>query len=64
MIPIPLNQTQEEEANEDDAASDDEMDAKIWNPKGLPLDVTGKPIPYWLWKLHGLGVEYSCEVSA
>jgi hypothetical protein len=29
---------------------------------GLPLDVTGKPIPYWLWKLHGLGVEYQCEI--
>jgi splicing factor 3A subunit 3 len=48
---------------EDDEEKEDELDAKIWNPKGLPLDVTGKPIPYWLWKLHGLGVEYQCEVS-
>ncbi|RKP28030.1 hypothetical protein SYNPS1DRAFT_11806, partial [Syncephalis pseudoplumigaleata] len=22
----------------------------------------GKPIPYWLYKLHGLGVEYPCEI--
>lgn len=22
----------------------------------------GKPIPYWMYKLHGLGVEYKCEV--
>jgi hypothetical protein len=22
----------------------------------------GKPIPYWLYKLHGLGVEYKCEI--
>jgi splicing factor 3A subunit 3 len=22
----------------------------------------GKPIPFWLYKLHGLGVEYSCEI--
>jgi len=42
--------------------SDNEVEEKIWNPKGLPLDVTGKPIPYWLWKLHGLGVEYQCEI--
>jgi splicing factor 3A subunit 3 len=45
--------------NEEEESEDDE---KIWNPKGLPLDVTGKPIPYWLWKLHGLGVEYQCEI--
>lgn len=22
----------------------------------------GKPIPYWLYKLHGLGVEFKCEI--
>lgn len=22
----------------------------------------GKPIPYWLFKLHGLGIEYKCEI--
>jgi splicing factor 3A subunit 3 len=26
------------------------------------LDWDGKPIPYWLWKLHGLGVRFSCEI--
>ncbi len=25
-------------------------------------DGDGKPIPYWLYKLHGLGVEYRCEI--
>lgn len=24
--------------------------------------MVGKPIPYWLYKLHGLGCEYECEV--
>lgn len=28
----------------------------------LPLGWDGKPIPYWLYKLHGLGVEYTCEI--
>lgn len=37
-------------------------DQRIYNPLKLPLDWDGKPIPYWLWKLHGLGVEYPCEI--
>nr|CAG8436373.1 5588_t:CDS:2 [Entrophospora candida] len=30
--------------------------------KVLPLGWDGKPIPYWLYKLHGLGIEYPCEI--
>lgn len=33
--------------------SDDE-DEFIYNPLKLPLGYDGKPIPYWLYKLHGL----------
>ena len=29
---------------------------------GLPLGWDGKPIPYWLYKLHGLNVKYNCEI--
>jgi splicing factor 3A subunit 3 len=47
---------------EDDAAYDSDNEL-IYNPKGLPLDpVTGKPIPYWLYKLHGLNNIYKCEI--
>merc|ERR1719272_604031 len=47
---------------EDDAAYDSDNEL-IYNPKGLPLDpVTGKPIPYWLYKLHGLNNVYKCEI--
>lgn len=35
-----------------DSDSDDEEKA-IYNPKNLPLGWDGKPIPYWLYKLHG-----------
>ncbi|KAA8905838.1 hypothetical protein FN846DRAFT_730772 [Sphaerosporella brunnea] len=44
--------------------SDDEADddSKIYNPLKLPLAWDGKPIPYWLYKLHGLGVEFPCEI--
>lgn len=44
----------------DDEESDG--DDKIYNPLKLPLAWDGKPIPYWLYKLHGLGVEFPCEI--
>lgn len=42
--------------------SDEEDEDKIYNPLKLPLAWDGKPIPFWLYKLHGLGVEYPCEI--
>jgi splicing factor 3A subunit 3 len=45
---------------ESDSESDD--DEKIYNPLKLPLAWDGKPIPFWLYKLHGLGVELPCEI--
>jgi len=45
---------------ESDSESDEEE--KIYNPLKLPLAWDGKPIPYWLYKLHGLGVEFPCEI--
>lgn len=38
------------------------MDGGVYNPLRLPLDWDGKPIPLWLWKLHGLGCRFPCEV--
>eukprot|EP00916_Digyalum_oweni_P016850 GHVL01027659.1.p1 GENE.GHVL01027659.1~~GHVL01027659.1.p1 ORF type:complete len:520 (+),score=103.95 GHVL01027659.1:200-1759(+) len=61
----------EEEANDEDSGgeavdnlseSDNEEDKPVYNPLNLPLGWDGKPIPYWLYKLHGLGVEYKCEI--
>ncbi|KAI4167240.1 MAG: hypothetical protein LQ343_007376 [Gyalolechia ehrenbergii] len=45
-----------------DDESDSSGDEKIYNPLKLPLAWDGKPIPYWLYKLHGLGVEFPCEI--
>jgi len=42
---------------------EEEEDGKIYNPLKLPLGWDGKPIPFWLYKLHGLGVDFRCEVS-
>lgn len=35
---------------------------KLFNPKNIPMDWDGKPLPYWLYKVHGLGVEHKCEI--
>ncbi|KAI9316112.1 hypothetical protein BX666DRAFT_1955246 [Dichotomocladium elegans] len=52
----------QDEIELDEQESDDDDEDKIYNPLKLPLGWDGKPIPYWLYKLHGLGVEYPCEI--
>lgn len=53
-----------EEAGGEQGENKEEEDGeeKIYNPLKLPLAWDGKPIPYWLYKLHGLGVEFNCEI--
>ncbi|KAL2163041.1 hypothetical protein VTH06DRAFT_6877 [Thermothelomyces fergusii] len=43
---------------EDKDANED----KLYNPLKLPLAWDGKPIPFWLYRLHGLGQEFPCEI--
>lgn len=47
-----------------DAGDEDDKDDEgpIYNPLNIPLGWDGKPIPYWLYKLHGLGNEFKCEI--
>jgi len=47
-----------EEVEEEEEADE----GPLYNPLNLPLGWDGKPIPFWLYKLHGLGVEYKCEI--
>ncbi|KAJ1646411.1 Pre-mRNA-splicing factor sap61 [Coemansia asiatica] len=63
--------TEEERNKEIEEEEDDETefiieeedkDEQIYNPLNLPLGWDGKPIPYWLYKLHGLGVKFECEI--
>ncbi|KAF9464341.1 RNA splicing factor PRP9 [Collybia nuda] len=53
-------------ANKDNTGPEEENEEeeRIYNPLKLPLGWDGKPIPYWLYKLHGLGVEYRCEICS
>jgi splicing factor 3A subunit 3 len=43
---------------EGEESEEDEDEAKLANPLNLPLGWDGKPIPFWLYKLHGLNIEY------
>ncbi|XP_064473083.1 splicing factor 3A subunit 3-like [Ornithodoros turicata] len=53
----------EESDNEiSESESEEEDNDVIYNPKNLPLGWDGKPIPYWLYKLHGLNISYTCEI--
>lgn len=51
----------EEEVEQAESESDDD-EQQIYNPLKLPMGWDGKPIPYWLYKLHGLGQEFKCEI--
>jgi len=54
------NESDNENMSDDD--SDDDANDIPYNPKNLPLGWDGKPIPYWLYKLHGLNISYTCEI--
>ncbi|CDJ43198.1 splicing factor 3a protein, putative [Eimeria tenella] len=55
--------TDEEEAAAPEEESEAEEDeGPVYNPLNLPLGFDGRPIPYWLYKLHGLGQEFKCEI--
>ncbi|CCG84769.1 protein of unknown function [Taphrina deformans PYCC 5710] len=64
LLPSSKSKTNGEGDDDGDGGSSDggEGDDKIYNPLKLPLGWDGKPIPFWLWRLHGLGVEYPCEI--
>ncbi|KAK2814011.1 hypothetical protein FQN50_000415 [Emmonsiellopsis sp. PD_5] len=49
-------------AHRGESDSESDSEERIYNPLKLPLAWDGKPIPYWLYKLHGLGVELPCEI--
>jgi len=52
----------QEEDDMEVVEEDEDEDKPIYNPLNLPLGWDGKPIPYWLYKLHGLNIEYKCEI--
>ncbi|BFU20105.1 splicing factor 3A subunit 3, putative [Entamoeba histolytica HM-1:IMSS-B] len=47
------------EINEEDLENNEEIRKGIDN---YPIGDDGRPIPFWLYKLHGLGTEFKCEI--
>ncbi|KAK4157166.1 splicing factor 3a [Chaetomidium leptoderma] len=56
------NMTSGAQNRDTEEEEDEEGDDKLYNPLKLPLAWDGKPIPFWLYRLHGLGQEFPCEV--
>ena len=54
-----------EDVMDDDGDDDDGVvveGSSVYNPMNLPIGWDGKPVPFWLYKLHGLGEEFKCEI--
>ena len=61
LLPIEEIKRRAEKKQKAESDSSDE-EKPLYNPLNLPIGWDGKPIPYWLYKLHGLGVEFKCEI--
>jgi len=61
-IQADLDEVSDQEAEEEHDSDNDDNEKPPYNPLNLPLGWDGKPIPYWLYKLHGLNIEYKCEI--
>jgi len=55
-----LEDDNNDEISDSDSDEEEEMTRRCIT--NYPVGWDGKPIPYWLYKLHGLGIEYKCEI--
>ena len=53
---------QEDDSSASEGSDESGDEEVIYNPKNIQLGWDGKPIPYWLYKLHGLNISYCCEI--
>lgn len=52
----------EEQGEQEEEEEEEEEEPVRMTIENYPIGWDGKPIPYWLYKLHGLGIEYKCEI--
>jgi len=52
----------EEKGGVEEEEEEEEEEPVRMTIENYPIGWDGKPIPYWLYKLHGLGIEYKCEI--
>jgi len=58
---LPGEKEAEMEADSDIESSSEEEE-EVRTKENYPVGWDGNPIPYWLYKLHGLGIEFKCEI--
>jgi len=61
-LPELMRDKEEEQEEPDDWEEEEEEEPVRMTIENYPIGWDGKPIPYWLYKLHGLGIEYKCEI--
>mmetsp|Transcript_23912 Transcript_23912/g.42342 ORF Transcript_23912/g.42342 Transcript_23912/m.42342 type:complete len:162 (+) Transcript_23912:1338-1823(+) len=62
-LTMPIEEIKRRSEKKQKAQSDSSDDEEpVYNPRNLPIGYDGKPIPYWVYKLHGLNIEYKCEI--
>eukprot|EP01060_Flectonema_neradi_P022804 TRINITY_DN31008_c0_g1_i1.p1 TRINITY_DN31008_c0_g1~~TRINITY_DN31008_c0_g1_i1.p1 ORF type:complete len:479 (+),score=101.45 TRINITY_DN31008_c0_g1_i1:43-1437(+) len=47
---------------EDKKKAEDDDIPGVKNQRNLPLGYDGQPIPFWLYRLHGLNMKFPCEI--
>ncbi len=58
-----MDHDSDEDVEEEEKGDEDEEDQGfVKQIRNYPVGWDGEPIPYWLYRLHGLGVEYKCEI--
>lgn len=60
--PVYGRQEQEDAQEDENKETEDKEDSVLDSSMNLPLGPDGFPIPYWLYKLQGLDIEYPCEL--
>lgn len=62
-LTMPIQEIKRRSEKKQTAKSDSSDDEEpVYNPRNLPIGYDGKPIPYWVYRLHGLNIEYKCEI--
>jgi len=51
-----------DEEDVDESSSETSEEEVRMTKLNYPVGWDGNPIPYWLYNLHGLGIEYKCEI--
>jgi len=59
---LPVGGADTAAGGDDDADDPNAGEGRKMTIDNYPVGWDGKPIPYWLYKLHGLGIEYKCEI--